>query len=148
MAGSHSASLEALEAGQVDGAAASLNAHEKMVENGSLDPEKVVLLAKSEPIPSPPLAMHSGLSGAVKAKLRDAFARVHESEGVTPEVILGYGGKKVDRYNAQFDPAVFDAAMEKLSAVTDELKGEIIEKAGEWYFEASRGRDTRTAARH
>lgn len=130
MAGSHSASLEQLEAGHADAAAASLNAFDKLVADGAVDGEKLDLLARSAPIPSPPLAMHSGLPEPLQKKLRSAFHAIHQADGVTPEMLLGYGGKKVDRYNAEFDPAVFDRAMQTLSAVTDELVGEIIDKAG------------------
>ena len=131
MAGSHSASLEQLEAGQVAGAAASINAYDKMVEAGALDGKAVVLLARSEAVPSPPIAMRTGLSDQVEQALRKAFGSIHQAEGVTPEMILGYGGKKVDRYSVDFDVRVFDEAMKKLAQVTPEVEGEIIDKAGQ-----------------
>jgi phosphonate transport system substrate-binding protein len=131
MAGSHSASLEQLEAGNVDAAAASINAYDKLVESGALDAKTVVLLARSDAIPSTPMAMRTGLPDAVKQALRKAFGSIHQAEGVTPEMILGYGGKKVDRYNAEFDVKVLDEAMKRLSQVTPELEGEIIDKAGQ-----------------
>jgi len=130
MAGSHSASLEQLEAGNVDAAAASINAYDKMVEAGALDDKAVVLLARSDAIPSTPMAMRTGLSDGVKQALRKAFGSIHQAEGVTPEMILGYGGKKVDRYNAEFDVKVLDEAMKRLSQVTPEVEGEIMDKAG------------------
>lgn len=130
MAGSHSAALEEVEAGHVDAAAASLNAYDKMVQAGSLDPGKVVLLQKSDAIPSPPLAMHARLPDELKTRLRQAFHGIHQAEGVTAEMLLGYGGKRVDRYNAEFDVAIFDQAMKKLGKVSDELTSEIIDKAG------------------
>ena len=130
-AGSHSASLEQLEAGQVAAAAASINAYDKMVEAGALDPAAVALLARSEAVPSPPIAMRTGLADPVKRALRAAFGSIHRAEGVTPEMILGYGGKKVDRYAVDFDVRVFDEAMKKLAQVTPEVEGEIIDKAGQ-----------------
>jgi phosphonate transport system substrate-binding protein len=130
MAGSHSAALEQLEAGHVDAAGASINAYDKVVAAGAVDGKKVVVLAKSEPIPSPPIAMRAALPAELKTRLRKAFHGIHAAEGVTKEMILGYGGKKVDRYNAEVDPAVFDRAA-KLLSVTDELMNEIIEKAGQ-----------------
>lgn len=131
MAGSHSASLEQLEAGNVDAAAASINAYDKAVESGAIDGQRVVLLAKSGALPSPPIAVRAKLSAELKAKLRKSFGGVHEAEGVTPEMILGYGGKKVDRYNAEFDPAKFDEAMKPLASVTLEVVSEVISKAGQ-----------------
>jgi phosphonate transport system substrate-binding protein len=131
MAGSHSASLEQLEAGHVDAAGASINAYDKVVASGAIDSNRVVLLAKSEPIPAPPIAMRAALPAELKDRLRKAFHGIHQADGVTPEMILGYGGKKVDRYNSEFDPAVFDRAMEKLALVTGELVNEIIDKAAQ-----------------
>jgi phosphonate transport system substrate-binding protein len=131
MAGSHSASLEELEAGHVDAAAASINAYDKAVEAGAIDGSKVVLLAKSGPIPSPPIAMRAGLPPEIKDRLRKAFDGIHKAKGVTKEMILGYGGKQVDRYNARFDPVEFDRAMKGLASVTDEVVNEIIQKASQ-----------------
>jgi phosphonate transport system substrate-binding protein len=131
LAGSHSAALEQLEAGQVQAAGASLNAHEKMVTAGALDGKKVVLLARSAAIPAPPIAMRAGLGAAVKQRLRQAFDTIHTAPGVTGEMLLGYGGKKVDRYDAGFAAARYAEAMRTLAAVSDELAGEIIAKAGQ-----------------
>ena len=131
MAGSHSASLEQVEAGHVDVAAASLNAYDKMVAAGSLNNKKVVLLVKSFAIPSPPLAMRKNLPDEIRSRLRKAFRDLHETPGVTPETLLGYGGKMVDRYNTEFDPAVYDQTMARLSRVTPELVSELIDKASE-----------------
>ena len=46
-------------------------------------------------------------------------------------MIRGYGGKKVDRYDADFAEAEFDRAMAKLEKVTDDLKAEMLRKAAE-----------------
>jgi phosphonate transport system substrate-binding protein len=77
------------------------------------------------------MAMRAGLADAVKQALRTAFGSIHQAEGVTPEMILGYGGKKVDRYNTEFDVKVLDEAMKRLSQVTPEVEGEIMDKAGQ-----------------
>jgi phosphonate transport system substrate-binding protein len=74
--------------------------------------------------------MHRNLPDEMKKKLRDAFNNIHKQPNVKPEMIRGYGGKKVDRYNADYPEAEFDAAMAKLAAVTEALKGEILKKAG------------------
>jgi phosphonate transport system substrate-binding protein len=130
MAGSHSASLEELEAGHVDAAAASINAYDKAVEAGAIDPGKVALLVKSEAIPSPPIAVRTGVPAAIKEKLRKAFHTIHQAKGVTKEMILGYGGKQVDRYNAEVDASMFERAAAQLT-VSEELMNEIIQKAGQ-----------------
>ncbi len=129
MSGSHSASLSALQAGHVDAAAASVSAYDKMVREGTLDGTRVVPLAKSEPIPNPPLAMRSGLSEDVKSRLREIFADIHEQDGVRPEMILAYGGALADRYDSDIDDAFIAPALERLGAVTAELRQELADFA-------------------
>ena len=129
IAGSHSASLAALSAGKVDAAAASYNSFGKAVKKGAIDPTKFKPLAKSQPIPNPPLAMNKGLSISLKTKLRLAFNNIHTK--IDPAKIRGYGGKKVDRYDANFDEKKIFAALAKLGAVTKQVKEGMIDKAGQ-----------------
>ena len=131
MTGGHANALAALAAGKVDAACASFSSFEKAIANGQVDPDQVVTLARSEPIPYPPMAMHVNLDASIKRRLREAFGNVHRAEGVTPDMIRGYGGKTVDRYDARFSESEFDRAMEFLAGVTDELKTEILKKASE-----------------
>ncbi|MES9946815.1 MAG: phosphate/phosphite/phosphonate ABC transporter substrate-binding protein [Candidatus Thiodiazotropha sp.] len=129
IAGSHSASLAALAEGKVNAAAASYNSFGKAVKKGAVDPAKFKPLAKSQPIPNPPLAMNKSLTDEQKAKLRLAFSEIHSK--IDPSKIRGYGGKKVDRYDTNFDVQKIFDALGKLSAVTKEVKGEMIDKAGQ-----------------
>ncbi len=129
--GSHANSLKALQEGHADAAAASFDSFEKAVRQGAIKAEEVRVLAKSQPIPYPPLALHPKLPVAMKAKLRDAFNRVHQAPGVSKEMIRGYGGARVDRYNADYPESEFVAAGAKLAKVTDELKGRMLKKAAE-----------------
>lgn len=127
--GSHSASLAALAQGKVDAAAASYNSFGKAVKKGAIDPALFEPLAKSQPIPNPPLAMNKGLSDDLKERLREAFNTIHTK--IDPSKIRGYGGKRVDRYDATFDEQKIFDALSKLSAVTKEVKEGMIEKAGQ-----------------
>jgi len=129
IAGSHSASLAALAEGKVDAAAASYNSFGKAVKKGAIDPSKFEPLAKSQPIPNPPLAMNKGLSSAMKKKLRMAFNNIHTQ--IDPSKIRGYGGKKVDRYDANFEEQKIFDALAKLGAVTKAVKEDMIAKAGQ-----------------
>jgi phosphonate transport system substrate-binding protein len=129
--GSHANSLKALQQGQVDAASASFDSYEKAVTQGAIKPNEIRVLAKSEPIPYPPLAMHPRLPAEVKARLRHAFNTVHMAPGISKDMIRGYGGARVDRYDADFSEAAFVAAGEKLARVTDELKGRMLKKASE-----------------
>lgn len=129
IAGSHSASLAALAEGKVDAAAASYNSFGKAVKKGAIDPAKFKPLAKSQPIPNPPLAMNKGLPSNLKAKLKDAFNTIHTK--IDPSKIRGYGGKKVDRYDAKFEEKKIFDALAKLGAVTKQVKEDMIAKAGQ-----------------
>lgn len=131
MTGSHTASLAALREGRVDAAAASFNVYEKSVQKGIIDPKKIRILKKSEPIPLPPMGMHIKLKPEVKALLKKAFNNVHKAPGIKPEQIRGYGGKMVDRFDADYPYENIKSALRKLSAVTDEVKASMINKAGE-----------------
>jgi len=126
--GSHTNSIAALKEGRTDAAAASFNSWEKAVNKGIIDPGKFRVLAKSDPIPNPPLAMNPNLPAELKAKLKAAFNDIHNH--VNPELIRGYGGKKVDRYDANYSQDKMLAVLKKLSKVTDELKADLIDKSG------------------
>jgi phosphonate transport system substrate-binding protein len=131
MTGSHANSLKALQHGQADAASASLDSFEKAVKQGAIKPDEIRVLAKSEPIPYPPLAMHPKLPAEVKGKLREAFNTVHTAPGVSKDMIRGYGGAKLDRYDASYPEASMVAALTKLANVTDELKGRMLKKAAQ-----------------
>ncbi len=131
MTGSHANSLKALSEGQVAAAAASFDSFEKAMNQGVLDPTKFMAIAKSDPIPNPPLAMSTKLPAEVKASLRDAFNTVHLAAGVNPEMIRGYGGKKVDRYDASISEDMMAPALVVLSGVSGDLRAAILAKAAQ-----------------
>ncbi|MBX2850690.1 MAG: phosphate/phosphite/phosphonate ABC transporter substrate-binding protein [Phycisphaeraceae bacterium] len=129
--GSHSNAIAALKEGHVDAAGCSLNAFEKAVKAGIVDNDAFKAAVVSPGIPNPPLAMHPKLPEGVKATLREAFGTIHEAEGVTPEMIRGYGGAQYDRYDTEFPQSRFDEAMVQLAPVTKELVGEIVESVAD-----------------
>lgn len=131
MTGSHANSLKALQDGHVDAAAASFDSYEKAVKQGALKVDDIQVLAKSDPIPYPPLAMHPRLPADVKARLRNAFNTVHTAPGITKDMIRGYGGARLDRYDADYPEEKMVAALTKLGKVTDELKGRMLQKAAQ-----------------
>jgi phosphonate transport system substrate-binding protein len=95
----------------------------------AIDPAIVKVLAKSAPIPYPPLAMHPKLTEAVKTKLRDAFNNIDKLPGITKDQIRGYGGGKVDGYTSKVSEADMAAAGKMFELVTDQVKVEIMKKA-------------------
>jgi phosphonate transport system substrate-binding protein len=131
MTGSHANSIAALSQGLVDVACASFDSYEKAVRQGAIDPKLVKVVAKSIPIPYPPLALNTKLPEPMKARLKAAFNEVHKAPGIKPEMIRGYGGKRVDAYNANYPESEFNVAAQKLAMVTDEIKGEILKKSAQ-----------------
>lgn len=131
MAGSHANSLAALVQGQVDVAALSFDSFDKAISQGAVDPKTIRVVARSIAIPYPPIVMNAKLPPALKAKLRSAFSSVHQAPGMTPEMIRGYGGAKVDRYDTTFAPAKFNLAAGAMAKLDDGLKGQILVKAAQ-----------------
>lgn len=131
MTGSHANSLAALTQGQVDVAALSFDSFDKAVRQGAVKANGVKVLARSDAIPYPPIIMNARLAAPLKARLKLAFKTVHSAPGVTPEMIRGYGGGKVDRYDSDFPATRFNVAAGKMSRLTDELKGEILKKSAQ-----------------
>lgn len=129
MAGSHANVLKALAEGLVDAGGASFDSFEKAVNGNAIDPSKVKVIAKSAPIPYPPLAIHPKVKGDVKAKLRDAFNNIDKLPGITKEQIRGYGGGKVDGYTANVSEDDMAAAGKMFELVTDQVKQDIMKKA-------------------
>jgi phosphonate transport system substrate-binding protein len=130
MAGSHANVLKALAEGLVDAGGASFDSFEKAANAKAIDPARVKVVAKSAPIPYPPLAMHPKLSDAVKARLRDAFNNISKLPGISKDQIRGYGGSKVDGYTSKVSEADMAAAGKMFDLVTDQVKTDIIRKAG------------------
>lgn len=129
LTGSHANSLKALDAGVVDAAAASFESFERAVRHGVINPAAIKVLARSEPIPNPPLALRQELDGKLKASLRDALGKMHHAPGVTASMICGYGGKMVDRYDVSVTDAMINSAVEKMSIVNADVKASILAKS-------------------
>lgn len=129
LAGSHANVLKALAEGLVDAGGASFDSFEKAVNSKALDPSKVKVVAKSSPIPYPPLAIHPKVSDGVKARLREAFDNIDKLPGISKDQIRGYGGGKVDGYTAKVSEADMAAAGKMFELVTDAVKTEIMKKA-------------------
>lgn len=130
LAGSHVNSLVACAEGRVEAGAASFNSFEKAVTEKKIEADRLRPLAKSDPLPNPPLAMHPGLDPEVKRKLREGFANVHKAPGVTPDQIRGYGGARVDRYDVDYSEAEFMKIAQRLEKV-DAIRDAILKKAGQ-----------------
>lgn len=129
LTGSHAASLSALAQGQVDAACLSFESYLRAVDSGVIAPDAFRVLARSAPIPNPPMALHTGLPAPLKQTLRSAFGRVHEVAD-SPGLIRGYGGKPVDRYDTRFPESAFDAPAATLASIDDDVRAAILRRAG------------------
>ncbi len=129
MAGSHASVLKALAEGLVDAGGASFDSFEKAVNAKAIEPAKIKVLAKSAPIPYPPLAMHPKLSKDVKTRLRDAFDNINKLPGISKDQIRGYGGGKVDGYTSKASETDMASAGKMFDLVTDQVKSDILKKS-------------------
>ena len=128
---SHASSLAALIEKRVDAAALSLDSYNKAVRENVPGATDVHVIARSDPIPYPPLVMNSRLSGDLKETLRQGFEGVAQAPGIRPEMIRGYGGAQVDGYDAHFPADRFDDAARTMALLSDDMKGEILKKSSE-----------------
>ncbi|CAN5156238.1 hypothetical protein BH10PSE13_BH10PSE13_02910 [soil metagenome] len=130
MAGSHANALAALLQGDVDAAALSFESYEKAVRENVPGARDVKVIARSDAIPYPPLVVSTRLAPAVREKLKTAFATIARQPGITPDMLRGYGGAKVDAYDTAFPPERFDAAATRMAMVDEKMKSAILRKAG------------------
>lgn len=131
MTGTHANSLAALINGEVDAAALSFDSYDKAVRADVPGARDLRVVARSEPIPYPPLIANTRLDPALRARLRQAFETIDRTAGVTPEMIRGYGGARVDTYVSHLPARHFAPAARKMAQVTPALKDEMLRKAAE-----------------
>lgn len=129
MAGSHANVLKALAEGLVDAGGASFMSYEKAVNAKAIDSSKIKVVAKSAPIPYPPLAMHPKLNEKIKHQLRDAFNNIHKLPGISKDQIRGYGGARVDGYTANVPESVMVESGKLFDVVTDSVRQDLIKKS-------------------
>jgi phosphonate transport system substrate-binding protein len=127
LTGSHANSLKSLQAGIVDAAAASFNSYEKAVRQGSIAKNDFKVIAKSDPIPNPPLAMSVNLPEIVKLKIRNEISKLHNNPNIQEGMLRGYGGKKVDYYDTDISDEDMLPALKKMLLIDKEFKISIIE---------------------
>ena len=127
LTGSHANSLKALQAGIVDAAAASFNSYEKAVRQGSIIANEFKIIAKSDPIPNPPLAMSVNLPKIVKDTIRYEISQLHNNPNIKEGMLRGYGGKKVDYYDTSITDKDMLPALKKMVLIDNDFKKAILE---------------------
>ena len=78
--GAHDAVARAVQAGQVQAGGLSLEIFISLVVKGSIDGDKITVLAESDPIPNYPIVMQGYLAPELKASLRSAFIELDDKE--------------------------------------------------------------------
>jgi phosphonate transport system substrate-binding protein len=127
LTGSHANSLKALQAGIVDAAAASFNSYEKAVRQGSIMVNEFKVIARSDPIPNPPLAMSIKLPRIVKEAIRREISNLHNNPNIEEGMLRGYGGKKVDYYDTNITDKDMLPALKKMVLIDNKFKKVILE---------------------
>lgn len=125
--GSHIESIKTLAQGKVTAAAASFPAWRKAIHSGLINPIEYKPLAKSKPIPTPPLAINSKIPHSLKDKIKEALSSIHTWEN--SEQLLTIAGRKIDRYDINFDPQLYIDTFENMRRLTPEIKEKVINKA-------------------
>jgi len=131
LTGAHSTALQAVADGRVEVAAAALISYERALNQGIVKPGQLRLLARSDPIPNPFLAMRAGLPTETKAALRAAFARVHEDTARRGQTLRGYGGRTLDRWDTDFADALRGETAATLVAINQDFKEAVAAKAAQ-----------------
>jgi phosphonate transport system substrate-binding protein len=78
--GAHDAVARAVQSGQVQAGGLSQEIFKSLVAKGSIDGEKVVVLAESDPIPNYPMVMQGYLAPELKAAIKAAFLELNDKE--------------------------------------------------------------------
>lgn len=129
MTGTHANSLAALINGEVDAAALSFDSYDKAVRANVPGARSLRVIARSDPIPYPPLIASPRLPPGLRAQLRAAFENLDDRPDVAPAMIRGYGGAQVDSYVGQIAPDHFAPAARKMAQISDALKNEMLRKS-------------------
>jgi phosphonate transport system substrate-binding protein len=78
--GAHDAVARAVQSGQVQAGGLSQEIFKSLVAKGSIDANKVTVLAESDPIPNYPIAMQGYLAPELKAAIKAAFLELNDKE--------------------------------------------------------------------
>jgi phosphonate transport system substrate-binding protein len=111
--GGHDASAIAVQNGKVDAAAVADALLEVAYSRGMLNPDEVVVVWTSDPIPGPPVVYRRDLPADLKAKIRASFAQIHN---------IPWGPKTTIKRFAPTDDAAYDVIRETAKLLNLDLK--------------------------
>lgn len=99
-AGSHDASLLAVQSGKSDAGAVASDTFQKYIDNGTVKAEEIVIVDKSFDIPNSPVAYRNDLSDADKAAIKNAFLTIKDPEALKALSTGGY----IEAVDTTWDP--------------------------------------------
>ncbi len=88
--GAHDAVAVAVENGNAQAGGLSQPIFESLVERGTIDPNKVNIIAESKPYPQYPWTMRSDLDPELKTKIAQAFTKLEDPEVLKPFKAQGF----------------------------------------------------------
>ena len=78
--GAHDAVARAVQSGQVQAGGLSQDIFKSLVAKGSIDGDKVIVLAESDPIPNYPITMQGYLATELKTSIKKAFLELNDKD--------------------------------------------------------------------
>ncbi|NEQ53264.1 MAG: phosphate/phosphite/phosphonate ABC transporter substrate-binding protein [Leptolyngbya sp. SIO3F4] len=97
--GAHDAVALAVQNGNAQAGGLSKPIFESLVEEGTIDPKKVTVIAESEPIPQYPWTMRSDLDPELKEEIRTAFLDLDDETVLKPFKADGFAAMEDKDYN-------------------------------------------------
>lgn len=97
--GAHDAVAVAVEKGNAQAGGLSQPIFESLVEKGTIDPNKVNVIAESKPYPQYPWTMRSDLNPELKTKIAQAFTKLEDPEVLKPFKAQGFDSIQDEDYN-------------------------------------------------
>ncbi|PVB47827.1 phosphate/phosphite/phosphonate ABC transporter substrate-binding protein [Mycobacteroides abscessus] len=98
--GAHDAVALAVQNGNAQAGGLSKPIYERLVQNGSIDPTKVVVIAESDPYPNYPWTMRTALPEDFKTKVRAAFLQLEDQSVLKPFKGAGFAPVHDKDYDA------------------------------------------------
>ena len=97
--GAHDAVALAVQNGNAEAGGLSRPIFESLVAEGTIDPNKVTIIAESEPIPQYPWTMRSDLDPALKEEIRTAFLDLNDEAVLIPVKADGFAAMEDKDYD-------------------------------------------------
>ena len=113
--GAHDAVARAVQSGQVPAGALSKAIYEALIQRKIIDPDKIKVLAVTDPIPNYPMVFQGSLAPALKDKIRKAFLEVKDPAVLKSFRVEGFAATDDKAYDVLRDTAkILDLDLAKM----------------------------------